>query len=196
MSAEKIGDKRRCARRVEGLDYDIDDQGVLVYWDNDLWNYRLLLPCEPITDPDLFIGKVGQQNLLTTHFCLKPKDLELTVITDVRGQPVGDPVLPGVSGYLFWGTKETRQDSLSNIVQSHLGRPPTKKNRLYCSQVRDIIGAGWQPFFAPLINDDYSGSNPLHVIIVPKSILASSNFIDATEQEKEALVNVFIRWTC
>lgn len=176
------------------LDYDIDPRGILVYR-NPLENrVQFLLPAQPISDPIIAIGKIGQQNLLPTHFTLKSKDLEHTTIADEFGNPIGHPVPPGISAFLFWGTPQSRQHQLSELAQSHLGREITRKNRMYVTQICDLVEAGWTPYFAPLIDKKYTVRNPLHVILVPDSLRNNSQAIDATEVEKQKVSSVFIEW--
>ncbi len=175
-------------------DYDNDPRGLLLYWDVISGLHRLLEPAMPISDPNIVIGKVGQQNLLPGHFTLKPKDLEETGITRDDGIFVGNPIPPGISTFLFFGSQGAKQDCLESISWSHLGREPHYKNRLYVSQVGDIRNAGWTAYYAPLINRNCPIYNPLHVIIVPKSIVTASVFTDATQEEKNALTRAFIPW--
>lgn len=175
-------------------DYDFDPQGQFLYWDYVHGTARLLTPARRILDPHIAIGKVGQQNLLPTHLSLKPKDLELTPVTDESGIPIGDPVPPGISAFLFFGSPSARQDSIHAISESHLGKDAHWKNRSYVTQVEDVVRAGWVPFYVPLINKVYKVYNPLHVLLVPGSILQSGQLADATEQEKHALAQSFVRW--
>lgn len=171
----------------------IDEKGYLLYHDPVERKPILLVPAQPITDPYAVIGKLGQQNLLTTHVTLKPKDLEMTVVTETDGTPVGNPIPPGVSSFLLFGSSECKQDKLSAIGQSHTGQEVTKKNRLYITQVKDIIRAGWVAYYAPLITEGLL-QNPLHVLLVSKSVIESGLCVDATEAEKQALVTAFLRW--
>jgi hypothetical protein len=172
--------------------YDHDNLGVLCYWNK---GYRLIFPATPIEDPELFVGKVGQQNLLPGHLTLKPRDLTLTEVSTRTGQTVGC-VNPGISGFLFFGDCSARQESLDVLVKSHVGREPTPKNRLYVAQVADVTSAGWTPFFTPLIDSRYPIYSPLHVIFCPNSIQSQGTWTDATEEEKIALAKVFVRWNC
>lgn len=181
-------------RSIQDSDYDIDPYGNLVYWDALNQNYKLLSPGQQICDPAICIGKVGQQNILPTHFSLKPKDLDDTVITNEWGRAMAKPIPPGISVFLFWGSPSTKQQDLASLSMSHLGRPVTKKNRLYVTQVEQIAQSGWTPFFAPLINRNFPVYNPLHVILCPKSVLSDGTRSDALYEEKEKLVEAFIRW--
>lgn len=173
-------------------DFDSDQRGHLVYWDVIRKIYPLLEPAAPIPDPNFVIGKVGQQNLLPTHFTLKPKDLEGTKLINGEGLSLGKPVPPGISAFLFFGSRQAKQHNLDSISRSHLGRKAHYKNRMYIAQVRDINAVGWTAFYAPLINRNTPVYNPLHVIIVPNSIIASGITADATEAEKVTLANAFI----
>jgi hypothetical protein len=177
------------------IDFDSDSTGRLIYWDCITSAHPLLEPTQPITDPHIIVGKIGQQNILPTHFTLKPKDLVETELEDEDGQVLGEPIPPGISTFLFFGSRETRQDCLDNITRSNLGREPHYKNRLYVAQIGDIREAGWTTYYAPLIRGPHF-PNPLHVIIVPNSILASGITADATEEEKTAIASVFVKWHC
>ncbi len=180
-------------RSVRDSDFDHDERGSLVYWDSILRRYSMIEPGSVILDPSVVVGKIGQQNILPTHFSLKPKDFELTQIQDEEGNFVGDPILPGVSMFLFFGSNQCKQDSLANITREHLGRKIHPKNRLYIAQVGDI--EKWSVFYAPLINRNYPIYNPLHVIVVPNSMTFDS-YSDATELEKRSIADVFVRWDC
>jgi hypothetical protein len=180
-------------QRQPSGDYVIDGKGYLLYHDPVERKPILLVPAQPITDPHAVLGKLGQQNLLTTHVTLKPKDLEMTIVTETDGTPIGEPLLPGVSSFLLFGSSACNQDRLSAISQSHTGREVTKKNRLYITQVQDIIRAGWVAYYTPLITEGLP-QNPLHVLLIPKSVLESGLCTDANEDEKQALVTAFLRW--
>lgn len=175
-------------------DYVFEENGHLVYWDYVGKKYQLLEPTQPIDDPHVALAKVGQQNLLPTHVTLKPKDLEETVVTGTNGVLLGKPIPPGISAFLFFGSQGSKQDELNSISQSCIGREVTKKNRLYVTQVRDVLEAGWTPFYAPLMDINHPIGNPLHVLIVPNSIVAGGVISDAREAEKHSLVKAFIRW--
>lgn len=179
---------------LKDFSYEIDPLGSLLYWDCLEKCPKILNPGEVIEDHYLGVGKVGQQNLLPSHFTLKPKDLEFTQIHTEEGTPIGPLIPPGASGFVFFGSKEAKQDSLEVVAQSHLGRDVSKKNRLYVSMVGDVIKAGWLPFFAPLIDNSFPVRNPLHLIMVPQSLVGTRNLVDATEQEKINLANSFVRW--
>jgi hypothetical protein len=179
---------------MQPTDYDIDPQGNLAYWDAVTGKLQVLEPAQPIEDQNAVVGKIGQQNLLPDHFSLKPKDLENTQITDESGVLVGKPVPPGISAFLFFGSKASKQDRLSSLSESYLGREVTKKNRLYITQVRDVLRAGWTAFFAPLIDRNYSIHNPLHVILVPNSLVVAAGSGMMNEGERVALTQSFIRW--
>lgn len=60
--------------------------------------------------------------------------------------------------------------------------------------VADILEAGWIPYFAPLIDSKYSTRNPLHVILVPHSILGNPVLGDALEEEKYKIAKSFVKW--
>lgn len=182
----------RVPRGREDSDYDSDSEGVLVYW---YQGYRPLLPAAPILDPDIFIGKIGQQNVLPTHFTIKPKDLVITEIFTPNGRHIGD-VLPGISCYVFFGTRWSNQHNLELMVRDLLCRALHPKNRMYVTQVRDIIKAGWTPYYAPLINQRCPIINPLHVILCPDSVTRTGTYADANEKEKEQLAKAFVRWSC
>lgn len=175
-------------------DFDSDSTGRLIYWDCISNDHPLLEPTQPINDPHIIVGKVGQQNILPSHFTLKPKDLVETELEDAQGKIIGK-IPPGISTFLFFGSRESRQDCLDNITRSNLGREPHYKNRLYVAQIGDIKDAGWTTYYAPLIRGPHY-PNPLHVIIVPNSILAAGITADATEEEKAAIASVFVRWHC
>lgn len=176
------------------LDYRVDSEGILYYNDPVEKKVNTILPAVPITDPYIIIGKIGQQNLLPNHFTIKSKDFEETIITNERGIPIGEPIRPGISSFLFWGTKNSQQDNLSSMTKSGVGREVTRKNRLYITQVEDIYKAGWTPYFAPLINKQFKHFLPLHVLLVPNTFLGTLNRLDAGFVEKEAITEVFIRW--
>lgn len=189
------------SNRLEGKfgpdsDFDIDSRGQLIYWDCITNMHRLLDPAAPIKDENVVIAKVGQQNFLPTHAALKKRDLEETQLGNPDGLSIGTPIPPGLSTFLFFGSKESNQHKLTSITENHLARPVHPKNRLYISQVRDIIEAGWTAYYAPLIDGRYPIYNPLHVLIVPKSITTTGSFADATDKEKIALANTFVRWNC
>ncbi len=177
------------------IDFDQDRHGSLVYWDSVTRKYLVLEPGCEILDPNLALGKVGQQNVLPAHFELKPKDLELTQVSDEDGFSVGDPVLPGISMFVFFGSNNSGQHSLESIAKKHLGRNPHPKNRIYITQVGDINDAEWSVIFVPLINKNYPIHNPLHVIVVPNSVSAG-RCNNSTENEKIAIANTFIKWDC
>lgn len=174
-------------------DYDLDPSGTLCYLEHYTKAARLLYPGMPIEDPHLVIGKIGQQNPLPGHFSIRPKDNEMTAVIDEYGNVTAEPVPPGISTFLFWGTKYCNQEDLVQIAQSHLGRPPSPKNRIYIAQVRDIREAGWVPYFVPLICKHFPTRNPLHVLLVPGTI-ANGSGADASELEKVVISNVFIKW--
>lgn len=184
----------RVLEKVKPLDYDIDQEGNLAYWDIVEGKYRVLEPGKSIEDPNCVIGKVGQQNLLPGHFTLKNKDLENTQLYGADGEKLGEPISPGLSVFLYFGTQQSGQDSLSSTSTNSTGKEPTKKNRLYFSQIRDIQNAGWAAIYAPLANPKTPPLNPLHVLLVPNSIQESGKIADAQEAEKTALVDAFVRW--
>jgi len=177
-----------------GQDFDMDDVGNMVYWSSPHRKCWILKPGEIIDDMTLMIGKVGQQNILPNHLSLKTKDLEFTQIKTRDGIEIGYPVPPGVSGFVYFGTHQSKQVDLSQLAVSCVGREITRKNRLYVTQVGDIVESGWIPVFAPLIDDTFKVRNPLHVIICPKSVYESRTIQDATESEKVDLSRAFIRW--
>jgi hypothetical protein len=193
MSFPGESERHHHHRKQPSCEYVIDGKGYLLYHDPVERKPILLVPAQPITDSHAMIGKIGQQNLLTTHVTLKPKDLEMTVITLADGTPIGAPLPPGISSFLFFGSSDSNQDRLSAIGRSHTGREITKKNRLYVTQVTDIVKAGWTAYYAPLIAEGMP-QNPLHVLLVPNSALESGICADATETEKQALVAAFLRW--
>ncbi len=176
------------------IDYTVNKSGELTYWDPISQRDNIMYPAAPITDSNIVIAKIGQQNLLPGHLTIKSKDFEETVVTDYYGNPIGNPVLPGISAFLFWGGKDARQDNLHNLTLSHLGREVSKKNRLYFTQVGDIYRAGWTPYYTPLIDHHYKICNPLHVILVPNTFQGTIVRQDAGEVEKEELVEAFLRW--
>lgn len=104
------------------LDYVCDEMGELIYWDPVECKQKILMPAEPILDPVLCLGKIGQQNILPEHFTLKKRDLQLTSVCSEAGQQIGRPILPGISSYIFWGTKEANQSSACNFTQEFLGK--------------------------------------------------------------------------
>lgn len=181
---------RRYSFRHMESDYSIDQSGVLCYWDPVTKRTRHMLPAQPIDDDFMMLGKIGQQNLLPSHLTIKPKDAELTYVTDESGNMLGS-VPPGISAYLFWGTHSCGQENVRSFTQSHLFRPATDKNRLYVADAGTIKRAGWIPFFAPLIKKDCSTYSPLHVILCPQTVLAGQG-LDATEVEKINLSEQFI----
>lgn len=172
--------------------FDCDTKGFACYWDE---GYRLLKPAEPITNINLFIGKVGQQNILPPHLTLKHDDLVTTTVNTEDGEYMGI-IKPGVSGFLFFGDCSSGQDKRNTIVERCVGKTAHTKTRIHVAQVKEIIEAGWTPFYAPLIDRHYTIYNPLHVIICPNSILYGANVKDATELEKQGLAKAFVRWEC
>lgn len=175
--------------------YTISDVGILTYfhaWDQ---SFKELRPAEIIPDQYLGIGKVGQQNILPTHFNLKPKDLELTQLENKFVEPMGEPIPPGLSAFIYFGSKDAQQDSLDSLAKSHLNREISKKNRLYVTMVGDVIKAGWIPYFAPLICPRSTVHNPLHCILTPLSMIADPLRTNATDIEKQNLADSFVRWT-
>lgn len=181
-------------RDKNDLDYLCDGSGELLYWDTVARERRILVPARPILDVTLCIGKIGQQNLLSDHFTFKPKDCKLTFVHSQNGEQIGEPILPGISSYLFWGSKEANQSSPSDFTQNFLGRKYHSKNRVYIAMVGDILSAGWVPYFAPLIDSTYPVSNPLHVVLVPDSISSGVSCQDAFPEEKIEICKSFVKW--
>jgi|GEM_PF-5081758 len=180
--------------RSADSDFAIDDNGHCIYWDAVSRSIKTLEPAQIIYDPYIFIGKIGQQNLLPNHFKLRPKDLEITYFKDKDGLIHGAPILPGISSFLFFGTKMSDQHTIEHIAQKHLGRDVRPKNRLYVAQIEHIESAGWVPFFVPLIHGNTRIYNPLHVVLIPSSIYNSGEMKDANAAERETIASVFIRW--
>lgn len=190
--SERARPVQRIIRSPLDSSFDIDHRGNICYWNE---GYRLIQPSMPIEDGELFIGKVGQQNILPNHLSLKPRDLCDTLVSTADSCPIGI-VKAGLSGFLFFGDQSSRQDDRDTIVEDCVGKTPHKKTRVHVAQVKDILENGWIPYYAPLIDARYPIRNPLHIIMVPGSILESGVNQDATPAEKEALAKAFVRWSC
>jgi hypothetical protein len=172
--------------------YDVDSSGYLIYWDCISGTHPLLRPAERIRDPNLVISKVGQQNILPNHLTFKPGDFVETQVATEDGEPIGIPIPPGLSGFLFFGSQNSGGDLKDGADK--IGKAVHSKSRLHIAQVRDIEAAGWGVFYTPLINNIYSKRHPTHVIMTPSSILMSRYKNQPTEQERETLAKVFVRW--
>lgn len=173
------------------IDYDIDDKGVLIY--ESLWNQVAHLePGQPISDPHVVVAKVGMQTLNPTHFSFRESDLTETVLTDNYGEQIGDPLPPGLSVFMYWGSRSSQQHDIASLTENHMGRVPRSRDKVYITQVADIIAAGWTAYFAPVINAKYRRLSPLRVLLVPGSIERDRSVSDASLAEREALAKAFI----
>jgi len=186
----------RFNRSPRDLDFEIDNKsGLLLYWDTLNSAYRELYPGKEIEDRALCVGRVGNENITFSHTALRPGDMHYTEVYDTDGQIIGEPVPCGISGFVFWGSKQTRQSCIADVSDLHFGRNPTKKNRLYFTQVGDLNDAGWQVFFAPQINHKmHKITDPLHSLFVPSSVIDSGVLANATNQERFGFMQAFVKW--
>lgn len=178
------------------LDFDTDPNGNLIYWDCVNNAYPIPEPAKRIDDPYLAIGKVGQQNILPNHLRLRTHDLQSTYVTTAAGVVVGEPVPPGLSGFIFFGRHHIEDKSFKDMAKEILNKSVHRKTRIHIAQVGDIMEAGWTVYYAPLIDQtvEYPVYSPLHVVMTPNSILSDIGINDATETERIALAKVFVRW--
>jgi len=174
-------------RVIENREYDSDPSGHLLYWDCVQGRYPILEPARPITDPNLVIGRIGQQNVLPNHLLFNRSDFLPTEIVDEEGSPIS-LIPPGLSAFLFFQSQQEGND-IKTIKDMH------RKSRIHIAQVRDITKAGWTVYHAPLINHLRGFQFAVHVIITPNSLQNSSSGQEATAEEREALARVFVRWS-
>lgn len=186
----------RFIRSPHDSDFEVDNNtGLLVYWDTLNSGYRELHPGRRIEDRSLCVGRIGNENITFSHTALRPRELHYTEVYDSEGRRLGEPVPCGISGFVFWGSKQTKQSCIADVSDLHLGKNPTEKNRLYFTQVGDLNDVGWQVYYVPKINPRiHQITDPLHSLIVPTSVIESGILANATDQERFGYMQAFVKW--
>jgi hypothetical protein len=146
---------------------------------------KKLLPCKEITDKNLIIGIIDNNNLNQRRLLLTDNDrLPIDVTIPSSGEIVR-LVYPGKSAFVNLGEEKSRA-----FVKEYVNRIFTEYDRrdhLHCTTVGEIENMGWRVFWAPR----QMKKNLIHVRLVSDTTIDHN--IDPGLEEATRLMNKFHR---
>ena len=160
-----------------------DSLGRLSYQNGET---KYLEPCGRITDPDLLIGILANNQLHAERFLLTHKDKQpIRIIIEETGRQM-QIKHPGKSAFLYFEGLPTK-NTLRRLVDTSLQRISERRDHLHLTTVAWVEEAGWQVWWTPLPERE----NWLHVRLVSNRTAERS--IDPSLEETTALKEAFIK---
>lgn len=162
--------------------YAIDENACLRYGEG--WQ-KALIPCEPIPDKDMCIGRIDNPILKTRRLMIADYDRKIIKVTALATDKIIELSYPGKSTFVLLEPNACDKMFIRDTVKNAFKKDADRRDHVHVASVAQIERAGWLAFYAPLQMDRLFD----HVRLVSKRTIATGQ--DPTEEDAEKLKGVF-----